>query len=64
MPDHITYESDDDSERLCMARDKCPGKGYELRIQCLTQKQCEARGYYQIDEETHMCVTISTCPEG
>ena len=35
-PDHITYDSDDGSERLCVTRDKCPDKGYELRIQCLT----------------------------
>ena len=60
MPDRVTY----DSERFCTTKAKCQELGYELRIQCLTQKQCEARGYYQIDEETHMCVTISTCPEG
>ena len=60
MPDRVTY----DSKRLCTTKAKCQELGYALRIQCPTQKQCEARGYYQIDEETHMCVTISTCPEG
>ena len=64
MSNHITYDSDDGREKLCMTRDKCPSKGYELRIQCLTQKQCEARGYYQIDDETHTCIQISTCKEG
>ena len=60
MPDHVTY----DSKRLCTTKAKCHELGYELRIQCLTKKQCEARGYYQIDEETHMCVQASIREEG
>ena len=35
-PDHLTYDNDDGSERLCITKDRCPELGYELRIQCLT----------------------------
>ena len=60
----LIYESDGNSTRECVTKDKCHGTGYELRIQCLTKARCEARGYYQIDEETHMCVQASICEEG
>ena len=58
------YESDDNSTRLCVMKAKCQELGYELRIQCLTKKQCEDRVYYETSNKTHTCVPISTCPEG
>ena len=36
ISNYLTYDSDDDSERLCIVKSRCPELGYELRIQCLT----------------------------
>ena len=61
---YLVYESDDNSTRKCVTEAECHDIGYALRIQCLTKKQCEARGYYQINENPRTCVQTSTCEEG
>ena len=64
-PYHLTYDNDDGSERLCITRDACPSKGYELRIQCLTYLQCARRSsIYTPNNDLHTCVSKSWCKEG
>ena len=62
MAGHLLYKSDDGNKRLCVEKDKCKGLGYAFRIQCLTEKQCTDRGYYEVSEQDHKCVQKSSCP--